>query len=133
MFVVKQKIFAILFALLCLFSSAQFVLNQHFCCNKLVQICFNEINVECCSTESTCHTEKKHASENCCDDKEIVVESEEFLGHSKIPVPTTNAVQLVSTLFVKGAFCVKECLNEQKFQPPPNVSSLSLKYCVFRI
>jgi len=133
MLAVKQKIFAFVFALLCLFSSAQFVLNQHFCCKQLVQVSIIEQNNDCCSSMAGCGSQDTDDGKACCDDKEIIVESEDFLGQVKTDVPTEN-VTLFSKQFSFLDIDVSDLYEAEDYiQPPPDYSSLGIEYCVFRI
>ena len=133
MLAVKQKIFAFVFALLCLFSSAQFVLNQHFCCNQLVQISISGVNNDCCGTKTHCHSEKSSKDADCCDDKEILVEGEDFLGNLKIDLPSDDLVQFVGKIAFEKRHVSQNNMEDYTTYPPPDNSNLHTKFCVFRI
>jgi len=80
-----------------------------------------------------CGSQDTDDGKACCDDKEIIVESEDFLGQVKTDVPTEN-VTLFSKQFSFLDIDVSDLYEAEDYiQPPPDYSSLGIEYCVFRI
>ena len=86
----KHRVFAIIFTVLCLFSSVQMVLNHHFCCDTLVSICVNELGDTCCADENDHHNSEGHLSKDCCNNETFLIEAVDFLTNGEINIPSVS-------------------------------------------
>lgn len=88
MWSIKHRVLAIIFTVLCLFSSVQLVLNHHFCCDQLVSICVNELGESCCADENDHHNSDGHLSKDCCDNETFLIEAVDFLVNNEVSIPS---------------------------------------------
>ena len=134
MFSLKHRILAIVFTILCLFSSAKLVLNQHFCCDRLVAVSVNSsLNKSCCKDSRVAHSTLAFSAESCCDETTVVLNNQDFISSSETELPNLKQYHLSNWNFHT------ELVNSNLFHLPHPyplpilVRSVQDEFCVFRI
>ena len=116
------KIMAFLMAFVVLFSTMSFTVNMHYCGNTLVEIAFFQ-KAKGCGME-TGNRDSEGCSiikNNCCEDKQLVVEGQDELQLSFDKIPFEQ--QLLITSFVYTYINLFEGLKENiipfnNYSPP---------------
>ncbi len=72
-----KKTFSVLLSLIILFSSLNFSLSAHYCCQTLVGVALFG-DAEICPMDTEMNNEVKQAP--CCSDRQIIIEGEDYLS-----------------------------------------------------
>lgn len=130
---IKHRVLAIVFTVLCLFSSVQMVLNHHFCCDELVSICVNEVSDACCHDYSDHHNGNEQLTSDCCDDEAFLIEAFDFLAGSETLIPDGSFTKVNNVLEERTlSILTLKSFVGQDFASPPDHFSQRL-FCVYRI
>lgn len=131
----KRQILSFLFALLCLLSSMQVVLNYHFCSEKLVHTSINKALDSCCLPvdHQLDHIGDDCADSTCCDDVKFIKTTQEFTSNFS---ETGIDFELLSYTIGIDVFspCTSTQITENCLPKVIEViRDFQSRYCVYRI
>ncbi|MEM7161227.1 MAG: hypothetical protein AAF487_02190 [Bacteroidota bacterium] len=132
MYRLKAYIAILFFAAMSLLCSMQLTLNQHFCCNQLVNISILSTDLSCCEEENGCRPDADEKG-GCCSDTEIVFEAFQFISE-ELPVSPEASLrdqEGLEMLFDFQCAIQREALIKEVFSPPDKFGQLL--FGVYRI
>ena len=131
----KRKILAFLFAVLCLLSSMQVVLNYHFCSENLVCTSINEVQESCCMPveHQVDHLESNCSEAPCCDDFKFVKNTQEFKSNEISEIPDFSALSQTSVIDISQIVGENFDKNTYIIDTAENFMNYQQQFCVYRI